>query len=263
LSVITSNSFVMKCSLFVITLLVAMMAHFCQAAGKKGMAIQHGLVNCGDMDFLNVDWWWDWQTDKLCPAREFVPMIWGRGNLPNIAHLPPGSDWLMGFNEPNNPYAGQDVMSPEEAASHWPDFEKSGRKLLSPSPAIGGSMSYKDWLNGFFKACSNCTVDAVGIHIYSNNADYVMSVIEDIYNSFKKPVWLTEFCAPNGSPQANLDFLKVIIPRLEASPAVQRYSWIADRWTFDQVAAGAALLTPDTSKFDLTLPGTYFKALPA
>jgi len=242
----------------VLPFLITVLVLSCEASPKRGMAVQQDLYNCRDMDTLNVEWWWNWNTNKPCDAKEYVPQIWGRNNLPSLKSLPPGSDWVMAFDEPNNAYAGQDVMSPQEAASHWPEFEATGRKLVAPAPALGGTMSHIKWLDGFFGNCSKCRIDAVGIHTYLSDPNQVVSIVQDLYNRYKKPVWLTEVCYPSGNADQNTQFMNQLLPQLERLEACQRYAWVADRWTFDDVARGAALLPPNTNDFTLTQPGQSF-----
>ena len=60
-------------------------------------------VNCEDLAKVDATWYYNWSpVSNNCPGIEFIPMIWNGANIDNIlANLPEGSDWLLGFNEPN------------------------------------------------------------------------------------------------------------------------------------------------------------------
>ena len=71
-------------------------------------------------------------------------MIWDASYLPLRANELPASDWLLGFNEPN--YSNQANLSPQAAATLWPQLEATGRRLVGPAVAdcgsSGGSCNY-------------------------------------------------------------------------------------------------------------------------
>merc|ERR1719270_892239 len=76
-------------------------------------------------------------------------MIWSGSRINDVNSLPSGSDWLLGFNEPN--LASQSNMSPQECASLWPKLEATGRKLVSPAMAMSGTAV--NWMQTFLDSC--------------------------------------------------------------------------------------------------------------
>ena len=73
---------------------------------------------------------------------------------------------------------------------------------------------------------------------FVNATAEVQSLLQDlqsIYNTFQKPLWLTEFAQINyGSPDAmfpsydqQLAFMGAAVPALEAVPYLERFAWYA------------------------------------
>eukprot|EP00455_Lapot_gusevi_P049800 TRINITY_DN7125_c0_g1_i4.p1 TRINITY_DN7125_c0_g1~~TRINITY_DN7125_c0_g1_i4.p1 ORF type:complete len:262 (+),score=39.26 TRINITY_DN7125_c0_g1_i4:107-892(+) len=253
----------MRCPGLAIGLIVVFLLLALPCESKKGVAVS-GLYNCNDTNFLEVEWWWNWSHQPYCQGTsqpEYVPMIWGEPQIGLLSQLPPSS-WLLTFNEPN--YKSQSNMSPEKAAALWPALEATGRLLVSPGVtlcSLGDLCVYTgfDWLDGFFRACQNCRVDAVAIHVYQCDIGTATWLIQQAYDRYHRPVWVTELACGNGTPEQNLNFMKAILPAIQGMGAVQRYAWVAPRWNYDEWAKGGALLTADTNSMSLTQCGQYFK----
>ena len=201
-------------------------------------------------------------------------MIWGAGSLP-VPSLPPGSDWLLGFNEPN--YGNQANLSPAHAAALWPQLEATGRRLVGPAMAdcgegLGGSCTYSTlgWYAQFLGNCSllygqaGCRLDAVALHLYYCSGQDMVNKLTALYELTLRPIWLTEFAcdAPN-SPAQPTSFAQSLLPRLESLFIVQRYSW------FISYCAGCgtgdllydSLLSDEQGLGHLTQVGLYYSAL--
>jgi len=225
---------------------------------KKGLCIPPGeTFHCGDLDaFPRVSWWYNWHTQPnhdveghcTCatdcgPAPEtpaFVPMIWGyhEDNPWHDDESDPVAEKypiILGFNEPN--HADQSDISPETAAAAWIEIQEMypDRLLVSPAPAGGNT----NWFDPFFQACEElgCRIDYLATHDYEGKANHVMNRLEMLYNRYGKKIWLTEFakCCTRSLQEVE-DFVKEIIPRLEAADFVFRYSWFITRrknWSSD------------------------------
>ncbi|KAK7109980.1 uncharacterized protein [Littorina saxatilis] len=235
---------------------------------KKGLAVPSESYRCGDFDVLHgVAWWYDWaQTPNYhsgCHRQLLanrVPMVWGWGagvHVPNDAH------YVLGFNEPN--FHAQSNMSPQDAARHWRELQQqTGNKVLvSPAAAPCGdhNMCYSngvDWFAQFFQACPDCKVDYLATHGYWCDANIMMHYLEDLWNRFHKKIWLTEFsCPQKHSVSDQLNYMKAVLPRLEAASYVYRYSWFATRFRGDGwIPREASLLEQDSST--LTELGRYY-----
>jgi Glycosyl hydrolase catalytic core/Malectin domain len=209
------------------------------AVSKKGVTYgsdpMSDSAKCADLVTFNVSWYYTWGYTPACIAGvkgvEFVPMVWSAGSLPIPSPLPGGSDWLLGFNEPNIT-PGQANMTPAQAASLWPQLEATGRRLVGPAVADcggpGGACNYGtlNWYRDFLGNCSQCRVDAVALHLYFCDAQDAVNKLTALYELTQRPIWLTEFAcnAPTSASQTS-SFASALLPRLESLAVVQRYSW--------------------------------------
>ena len=141
-----------------------------------------------------------------------------------------GSTHLLGFNEPDLPE--QANLTPQQAAASWRTYLEpyAGKaKLGSPAVCNGGGLTGLNWLNSFFDACSGCTIDFVAIHWYGlanadGVADFKDHTAKAIAAAKGKPVWITEF-KPDGSPEEMASFMSQILPFLDSTEGVERYSF--------------------------------------
>jgi hypothetical protein len=153
--------------------------------------------------------------------------------------VPPGSAYLLGFNEPN--FQVQSNLTPDEAAALWPAIEASadGIGLVGPAMNFCGpadqcnGISPYDYLKDFFAACPSCRVDYVAVHWYNCDLPSLKDYLEpggnlEGFEQFGKPIWLTEFsCNGSASIAQQEAFMRVAIPYLEGNPHVFRYSWFS------------------------------------
>jgi hypothetical protein len=79
-------------------------------------------------------------------------------------------------------------------------------------------------------------VDYIAVHWYGGtSASSFKSTMQDIYNKFQIPIWITEFaCQTSSSSAANPvkftqeavnSFLDNVIPWMQAQPWIFRYAW--------------------------------------
>lgn len=180
-------------------------------------------------------------------------MVWGATDVGKP--VPPGSKFLLGFNEPN--FHAQSDLTAAEAASHWPELEATGLPLVSPAmnfcgPAdqCNGTNPYQ-YLKDFFAACPGCRVDYVAVHWYNCDLPSLKDYLEpggnlEGFEQFGKPIWLTEFsCDPSASVAEQQAYMEEAIPYLEANPHVFRYAWFsAGPIPNARLMDGAGTITP-------------------
>ncbi|KYR01393.1 phosphoribosylglycinamide formyltransferase [Tieghemostelium lacteum] len=229
-------------------------------------------AKCAALKNFKGSWYYNWDIYPPCQAGvtgvEYIPMIRVESDMGKVNNLPSGSDWLMGFNEPN--YSGQAEMSPERAAQLWPQLQATGRKLVGPGvadcgPTPGGGCLYDSvqWYKDFLGNCTGCRVDAVSLHLYYCSATDMMNKITKLYEATGKPVWLTEFACDNPQPQNQdtvVTFATSLLKQLEGSLMVQRYSWFI-HWCKGCSASGllySSLLNNDSADGSLTPIGVYY-----
>jgi hypothetical protein len=221
------------------------------AACKRGVAYGHNSV--ADLTALSsgIGWWYNWaphpDDDTIAAAHaalgvEFVPMVWGKATIPDLAtQVPMDAAYLLGFNEPN--FGSQANLTPQEAAAAWPEVTKFAkeRNLKIVSPAVnfcGGSCNVTDpfdWLDQFFAACPGCKVDYVAMHWYACSKDALTWYLQKFESKYTQPLWLTEFSClddPGDHSEAGQEaYMSDALAILEADPRVFRYAWFTGRST--------------------------------
>jgi Glycosyl hydrolase catalytic core len=222
----------------------------------------------------DASWYYDWRNTPnsgTAPAGttiEYVPMLSNAGAVTtqNIAALTTAKNngtykYLLGFNEPD--LGSQANMTVAQAISLWPQLMSTGLTLGSPAPSWPNA-----WFDTFMTqaAAKNYRIDFICLHYYAppNAATSVSDLktfLTNAYNKYKKPIWLTEFGAPDcktllwcGSnaaalTQAQVDaFVSQVIAMLEDLACVQRYAWFVDAsqagFELSAVFNGSGALTP-------------------
>ena len=182
-----------------------------------------------------------------------MPMVNKLDALPHVndparhSMVSPDAKHLMGMNEPS----ARKNESAATSASRWHEYEAIANSFTPPlrlvSPAPGGLKLARGqtWLREFFSECKGCRVDVVAVHFYEcdgstqataeTSAQATITFLDQVYANFGKPMWLTEFNCGDGDPADNpfanqtkenhLRYMKAVLPKLEAHPHLERYSW--------------------------------------
>ncbi|EAL88690.2 hypothetical protein KXW98_007793 [Aspergillus fumigatus] len=192
----------------------------------------------------SISWAYDWNmlaSGTLPSGVEFVPMLWGSKMFGGWASaieaaLASGSQYILGFNEPDN--SAQSAMSPSEAAQAYQQYitPYSGKaKLVSPGVTNSGSPGEGlDWMNTFLQSCTDCGISALAVHWYGNSAEefktFVNKAISFASEKGLESVWITEFALSNdintgASSSESEQFLTEVLPWLDSQPMVARYAY--------------------------------------
>jgi len=192
-----------------------------------------------------ASWFYTWSTStKGISASNvgFVPMIWGSASVTASALAQAkettSCGCVLGFNEPDN--GGQSNMTSSQALALWPQLMNTGLELGSPAVA-GGGANAGGWLDQFMTGVKQhgYRVNFITLHWYgsdfstSDAVSQLKSYIEDVYNRYRLPIWLTEFALisfANGGEQYPSEtqqaaFLTGAAAMLDSLPYVQRYAW--------------------------------------
>ncbi len=225
---------------------------------------------------LKVDWFYSWGADKPAdvPSEiEFVPMIWGYGSkspesLQKLkSQIEAGevdSKIFMGFNEPDRDT--QSDVTVEQALEAWPLLMELGVPLVSP----GCVHPDNEWMIEFMKGVEEkkLRVDYIAVHSYRGpDAKGLMQYLKKIYEMHgNRPLWLTEFAVGDWtaktvaenkhSPEKIAKFMKEVLPMLDRSKMVARYSWFSA--SLDNRALGNSGLFDDSG--ELTELGKIYAA---
>lgn len=232
-----------------------------------------------DFDLLGpaVSWSYNWANTPAASQEnkykqygiQFVPMCWNNNySSDNIsAYYAAHADkqnYLLGYNEPN--LTDQANMTPQQAAAKWNDVvdvaKKNNARLISPALNWGTLPGYSNgvqWLQEFFTLVNPNDVHGIAVHIYMNAAK---SMIGDLqrYKVFGKPLWLTEFCAWDGtsSSAAQCQFMVQSINYLEQDDDLERYAWFIPRWNQATESAPFMQLITKAKPYELTERGILF-----
>lgn len=230
----------------------------------------HKALTCNALEnHESVSWWYSWGkttglSNSFCedPAnaqanidKEFVPMFWnGVPSLPLDVETEAtlqNAKYLMTFNEPE--FEEQANLSGAAAAAKWPSIvsiaQQYNLEIVAPCGSIDRGLTwYNDWLaecNAMYG--QDCAFDYTCVHAYyqpqpcegvedwaclGTEASKAMNKINVWYESFEKPIWVTEFaCSPWGGQSCSAakheETMRQFVPYLDASDAVFRYAWFS------------------------------------
>lgn len=140
------------------------------------------------------------------------------------------ADGIARFNEPDIP--SQANMSPQQAAEKYRQYMMPyAGKVQLGAPAVTNSGTPGqglDWLRQFLQACHDCTIDFVPMHWYdvTGNVDYFKKHMNDARGvAGGRKLWLTEFGVPSADQGRQVNFLRAVLPWMDAQPWIERYSY--------------------------------------
>lgn len=211
-------------------------------------------------DVLNAAWHYNWNNNRDSTLNwEYVPIKQQPHWPGNPVDKRSVTHWL-GFNEPNNPvedaYQNLSNGSVDAAIAWWPNMLSTGHRIGSPAVTDGG----KAWLYEFMDKAiaANLRVDYIAIHNYQcgRTAASLKSWLEDVWNRYQRPIWLTEFnnganwtgCADPTTEQ-NAEVIGSFINMMDDTPWIERYAVYGNvEWqrnmTWDARYDGGNGLTP-------------------
>ncbi|GLB40305.1 putative glycosyl hydrolase catalytic core [Lyophyllum shimeji] len=191
----------------------------------------------------HIGWWYDWSPNPSKPGKPIgVPMLWGDGHadatdaarlaaFKKISTPPP---YVLAYEEPDcPPGSGSAGMSVSSGVAHWESLiaplGDKGSVLVSPSMC---KQADETWL-AQFKAKISTEWDVTAIHINKNNLAGVRKDIEHYWNTYKKPIWVTEFACVNDkngfvpcTDQDEInDYINAIVPYLQSHEHVYAFAY--------------------------------------
>ncbi|KAF8070086.1 glycosyl hydrolase catalytic core-domain-containing protein [Lyophyllum atratum] len=225
---------------------------------KAGLAWPNG--NSVDIEQFRgtgkVSWYYSWSPYSIDADLEYIPMLWGQKSVDqftstiNETIARHGVKAVLGMNEPQQ--TGQSNLTPADGATMWKTYleplRAQGIRLGSPAPS--SAPSGKIWLQDFFTACDGgCTVDFIALHWYDVNATRFIEYVEDFYNTFQRPLWVTEWACQNYNDvdkQCSQDDIVLFLDKTQSfmdnAAYVERYSWFGAMTDMQGVNPGDALM---------------------
>lgn len=246
---------------------------------KRGLSFNS--VSTADIELLesSTTWMYNWGSSLSGDAAglltsdiEYLPMAWSlvqsKETVLQMLDRNPGCEYFLGYNEPN--LTDQCDKTPQEAAANWPYVVQAcrerGVKIVSPAMNWGTKPGYSDpvkWFDEFFDIVGLESVDYIAYHAYMPGAQQVMNDIARL-KKYGKPIWLTEFCAANGSITNNVGtqqaFMVDMLIALEKDPDVFRYAWFKERGSGNWAAI--SVLKPIGRTAEYTDLGKIYAAIP-
>lgn len=211
-------------------------------------------------DNSQVSWAYDWgystNMQELNAALEFVPLLYNN-NQDLFAAWPvavekaiaAGSTMLFAMNEPDFGYNYMDIPT---AVATWMELMEpfAGKaKLVAPAVTNVGAPAGLTWLEQFLGNCSQCTIDAINIHWYSNKWAGISYLQQQVRAARAlangRDLILSEFGLDDSAgayTEADLmDFLGAALPWLDAQDDIVRYAYFMDAENYLVNAAGTSL----------------------
>ncbi len=190
-------------------------------------------------DIVGSTWYYRWGLgDGPTKDIDTAPMFWGAGAVSNYQNVIswPLANHVLGYNEPDG--EKQANLTNERALELYPDILQVGLRTGSPSCEESNWKSGK-WNYVFINDCEKAgyAIDFICVHWYNwgnysanqNGATVAaqfMSHLQECYNLYGKPIWITEFNANTNRNFAHqVDFLNNVIPLLEECEYVERYAY--------------------------------------
>ncbi|KAJ2926631.1 hypothetical protein H1R20_g10461, partial [Candolleomyces eurysporus] len=213
---------------------------------KAGLAWPNGdTVSMGQFAASGkVSWYYTWIADpiRFDSDLEFVPLLWGDADsiknfdksMDKVLKDRPQTTAVMGMNEPD--HEGQAALTPQQGAEVWIEHMEplKARGLRLGSPGCTSAASGKQWLQDWLQQCNGgCNFDFLVLHHYGWNATHFINYVTDMYQTFQKPVWVTEWACHDFSTtnqrtctaEQVSSYLNTTQSWLDSNPWVERYAW--------------------------------------
>jgi len=188
---------------------------------------------------LNLGWYYTWGLSSVSNLDlKFTPMVWGAPSVGKLDQIPVGSTEILAFNEPDG--AQQSNVSVQHAIALWPQLKAKataiGARLGSVATAQN-PMSPNSYFDELWHALNPIDrPDFICLHWYAPpNADHFLTWLDDIWEKYQKPIWITEMCvadwkatpeAPERFTTAQIqDFMDKVVSGMNQRNYVERFSW--------------------------------------
>ncbi|TFK40121.1 hypothetical protein BDQ12DRAFT_602247 [Crucibulum laeve] len=191
----------------------------------------------------HIGWWYDWSPKPSKPGKPIaVPMLWGGGHadaqdaarLSQFESLSTTPAYVLGYEEPDCASgSGSAGMTVDAGVSEWESLiaplADRGTKLGSPSMC---KQADETWLSKF-RDRIDTEWDFTTVHINKNSLAGVKKDIDHYWNTYGKPIWVTEFACVDDyhtftpcTDQAQINqFINEIVPYLQKEDRVYAYAY--------------------------------------
>lgn len=247
---------------------------------KKGIGVNaRDMGTAVDPKDLNLGWYYDWGTNRLEEESskitkfiglDFVPMFWSEPKKDYLTEFTKikanGYKYLLGFNEPDLVWEAN--KSPEISVSRFKNYFMPNKgNLRFGSPVTATFPSWSDtWWKPYWNQLGNegrKATDVVCIHSYFKYYDgpqtalSYLEAIDEAYELYKKPIWITEFALWKFSKndaagcKKTEEFINVLLKGMNERSYVERFAWFSPNLNpnpGDEDASSAALFDYKTGQ---------------
>lgn len=100
---------------------------------------------------------------------------------------------IIAWNEPE-----RQGITPQQAAQFWfshmvPLRQQRGKKLVGPG--IANDEAGRRWLEQFMNLIASQKPDFLGLHVYEVDGDRAIRYLQDMYQKYQLPIWVTELAS--------------------------------------------------------------------
>ena len=198
------------------------------ATTKKGLAFNHFVID--DVDLVGASWYYVYGVSSgLLSDPRYVPML--------VEGLPDGlpadyNDYVLVFNEPDNPGTGGHYHSPLEASQRWKDLLAL---YTSANLVCCGTITFDvDWIEEFLSYLEPHEYPEIwhehGYVYGMNGVNELMETFTDLHDYVDAPIWITE----TGTPYADTQALEAMMLWMEETPWIERYAVFPNRYYGDE-----------------------------
>lgn len=223
---------------------------------KKGICVNDKDMGVAvDPVDMNIGWYYNWGTKSFKEKGfsntkfydlEFVPQVWGSPDGESYEDLfarfkTQGYKYVLGFNEPD--LNNESGFKPDFAMRRWmKDFVPNKGNMLLGSPAVAFFPQWSEWWKSYWNMLPSngkSATNFIAVHNYnkyyndkSTALDY-LEKIDDCYNKYRKPIWITEFAIwkfdknDKAGCAKTQEFMKIVLKGLNERSYVERYSWFS------------------------------------
>jgi len=208
-----------------------------RVTSKKGFV--YSTTSQGPISNVNPGWYYTWGLQPISNFEvKFTPMVWGLSSLKKLDSIPSGATEILAFNEPDG--AHQSNISAQDVVTLWPQLKA---KATAMGARLGSIATAQNPLNpnSYFDEVWNALApmdrpDFICLHWYAPpNASHFLTWLDDIYEKYNKPMWVTEMCVADWGASATVpekfstdqiqQFMDQVTAGMQQRNYVERYSW--------------------------------------
>ncbi len=235
---------------------------------KKGICVNTRDMGAAvDPAAMNIGWYYNWGYKSFKDLKykntkfydtEFVPMTYGNDIVDikdRCAYAnKKGYKYMLSYNEPD--LSSEANTQPGTMVYRWRDTVASKGNMRLGSPAISTAtpiVESTQWWVPFWNgltASDKANMSFIAVHKYYENynthtAYEFLMLIDETYQKYKKPMWITEFAlwnADKANPKAvknAQNFLKIVCKGLNERSYVERYSWFCPNYRETSASASS------------------------